>query len=215
MSVWQSACASTQMHRHLPCSLRQLSSLAARLCLSAHPYDIIWHWSSCLLSPPCLLPLPSSSPPFLCSQPGMDGGKDGASQTLFCVPACSMYPDTSISSLSAGQFQYSCFQVFSLFFYLPITSAFSLSSPFTTCYLFFLIHLPCLCPCFCCSPCLSLSLIPFLPHSIINFNLWAGLNGTIRERSMPLIWMPVHLDLGVPHQRRKKITLSSSGKHIS
>lgn len=48
--------------------------------------------------------------------------------------------------------------------------------------------------------------ILFLSHSIINFNLRAGLNGTIREHSMLLIWMPAHLDLGIPHQRRKKIT---------
>lgn len=62
----------------------------------------------------------------------------------------------------------------------------------------------------------SPSLILFLSHSIVNFNLRAGLNGTIRERSMLLIWMPAHLDLSVPHQRRKKKSLfSSSGKHIS
>ena len=62
----------------------------------------------------------------------------------------------------------------------------------------------------------SFSLILSLPHSIVNFNLRAGLNGTIRERSMLLIWIPVHLDLGVPHQRRRKKSLfSSSGEHIS
>lgn len=38
--------------------------LAALLCPFTHPYDIIWHWSSCHPSPPCLLPLPSSCPPF-------------------------------------------------------------------------------------------------------------------------------------------------------
>lgn len=50
-----------------------------------------------------------------------------------------------------------------------------------------------------CSPCVSHS----LPQSIINFNLRAGLNGTIRERSMLSIWMPARLDLGIPHRRRR------------
>lgn len=195
--VYITLCVSTQMHTYFPCSLWQLSGLAARPCLSAHPYDIIWHWSSCLLSPPSLLLLPSSSPPSLCSQPEMDGGKDGECQTLFCFHACSVYPDTSISLLSTDQFQHSYFQVFSLFFCLPITSAFSLSSPLVI-FSFSSIS-PCLFPPFCCSRSLS--------HSIVNFNLRAGLNGTIRERSMLLIWMPAHLDLSVPHQRRKKITL--------
>lgn len=131
----------------------------------------------------------------------MDGGKDGECQTPFCVLAYSVYPDTSISLLSADQFQYSCLQVFSLFFYLPITSAFSLSSPLST-VIFSLIRLPP--PLSSLSAALSLSLILFLSHSIVNFNLRAGLNGTIRERSMLLIWMPAHLDLSVPHQRRKK-----------
>lgn len=36
---------------------------------------------------------------------------------------------------------------------------------------------------------LLLSFILFLSHSIVNFNLRAGLNGTIREGSMLLIWM--------------------------
>ncbi len=204
------------IYTNVPCSLRQLSGLAARPCLSAHPYDIIWHWSSCLLSPPSLLPLPSSSPPLRCSQPGMDGGRDGVCQTLSCVLARSVYSDTSISSLSTYQFQYSCFQVFSSFFYLPITSAFSLSSPLSTCYVFYLIHLTFF-PTLCCFPCLSLSLYPppSFSRSIVNFNLRAGLNGTIRERSMLLIWMPAHLDLGIPHQRKKKSLFSSSGKHIS
>lgn len=58
--------------------------LAAQSCPFTHPYDIIWHWSSCHPSPPCLLPLPSSSPPFLCSQPGTDHQKDGVSQALSC-----------------------------------------------------------------------------------------------------------------------------------
>lgn len=46
--------------------------------------------------------------------------------------------------------------------------------------------------------------------AIVNFNLRAGLNGTIRECSMLLIWMPAHLDLTIQHRSTegwKKITL--------
>lgn len=203
-------CANT--HTHAPCSLWQLSGLAARLSLSVHPYDIIWHWSSCLLSPPSLLPLPSSSPPFLCSQPGIDGGKDGECQTLFCALVCSVYPGTRISSLSADQFPIFLF-LYSFIYVSTLPSAFLLHFPLVICsfssispclFLFAALHVS-----------LSCSLVLFLSHSIVNFNLWAGLNGTIRERSMLLIWMPTHLDLSVPHQRREKNLFSSSGKHIN
>lgn len=129
-------CASTQMHIYSPCSLWRSKNLAAKLCLSAHPYDIIWHWSSRLLSPPSLLPLPSSSPPILCFQPGMKGRAEEC-QTGFCVFACSVYPSKSMTSFSADLSQYSL-----LILDLPFTTAFRHSSPFSTCVFSFL---SCLC----------------------------------------------------------------------
>lgn len=78
------ACASTQMHTYLFSTRWQRGGLARRQHLSAHPYDIIWHWSSCLPSPPPLLPLPSSSPPFVCSQPAMEGMGEWVPNSLLC-----------------------------------------------------------------------------------------------------------------------------------
>lgn len=163
-----------------------LGSPAVSVCSSIWYYLALIELSSIpSLSPPSALLL--SSLPLL---PARDGWRQrwGVPNPL-CVH-CSVYPDTSISSLSADQFQYSCFQVFSLLFYLPITSAISLFL-FTLHLLSSLFHPspPASFFLFRCSPCLSLSFafILSLPHSIVNFNLRAGLNGTIRERSMLLI----------------------------
>lgn len=61
-----------------------LGSPAVSLCSS------IWYYLALIeLSPPSLLPLPSSSPPFLYSQPGIEGW-DRERQALFCVPASSL-----------------------------------------------------------------------------------------------------------------------------
>lgn len=167
--------------------------LAARSCPFTHPYDIIWHWSSCHPSPPCLLPLPSSCPPFLCSRPGTDHQKDGVSQTLsyFLAQAQTAAPCQSTGS---SIFLSECFLTYHL-------RSQSLLFTFRVFPPFFSPHRPPPLP-VCCSPCVSHSL-----QSIINFNLRAGLNGTLRERSMLSIWMPARLDLGIPHQgRRGKIS---------
>lgn len=155
-------------------------ALVARLCPFTHPYDIIWHWSSCHPSPPCLLPLPSS---------WKDHRKDGVSQTLSCFFAQRKQQLSVSQRAPAFSFQ----NVFS-----PITSTLSLYSSLSVFFPLFSAHRPPSLP-VCCSPCVSHS----LPQSIINFNLRAGLNGTIRERSMLSIWMPARLDLGIPHQRTR------------
>lgn len=79
------SCGTLQRRRRTwLCSGLYRCSLAAWSCPFSHPYDIIWHWSSCHLSPPYLLPLPSSCPPFLCSWPGLEHQKDCLSPNLFC-----------------------------------------------------------------------------------------------------------------------------------
>lgn len=172
--------AVTQRRTHLPCFLWQLCSLETEPCPCIHTYDIIWHWSSCLLTPPPLLPLPSFAPPSPCLQVG--GLTESAKSCCVFLPSAVCWPLCLF-------FSPKCF----LYSFI-ITSAFL----FTLHWFFSLSSI---------SPCLSLSPSPSHTHSIVNFNLRAGLNGTIRERSMLLIWMPVNLDLSVRHERRKKITL--------
>lgn len=163
--------------------------LAARSCPFTHPYDIIWHWSSCHPSPPCLLPLPSSCPPFLCFRPGT--ARDASSERR-------REPNSLVFSARRKQQLLVCrwASVFSFpSVFSPITSALCLYSSLSVFSPLFSPHrLP-----VCCFLCVS----HFLPQSIINFNLRAGLNGTIRERSMLSIWMPARLDLGIPHQMRR------------
>lgn len=158
-----------------------------------------------------IYPLPVSSlcpPPvllFLCSRPGTDHQKDGVSQALSCF----FRPGANSSSPSVSGLQYFLFRVFSHL--SPPLSVFTLHFPcfFSTSFLPTAPPPPPL-P-VCCSLCVS----PSLPQSIINFNLRAGLNGTIRERSMLSIWMPARLDLGIPHQRRRlgEIAVCSSLRH--
>lgn len=118
MCIQQSAWLYLRKCAFLPRCVWQLSGLAAPPCLSAHPYDIIWHWSSCLLSPPSLLPLPSFSPPLLCSRPGMDGGRDRVCQTLFCFSSLLRVPRRQNKRTSCSIVVLKCF---CLFLYLPIT----------------------------------------------------------------------------------------------
>lgn len=130
------------------------------------------------------LPISSPCPPpvLLSSAPGQgwDIRKTAWAKTSFVF--------RSIQKLPNSQLQHFPFWVFS---HLPSSLSF-----FT---LHFLSFPPILSPLpVCWSPSVSHS----LPRSIINFNLRAGLNGTIRERSMLLIWMPARLDLGTPHQRK-------------
>lgn len=149
------ACALKQMRTHTLASqsmtAQWLGSPAMSVCSSIWYYlALIELSSSPSLSPPSALLL--SSFPLL---PARDGWRQGwGVPNPLCVH-CSVYPDTSISSLSADQFQHSCFQVFSLHFYLPITSAISLFL-FTT--LFFIRLVLPLSSFFRCSPCLSLPL---------------------------------------------------------
>lgn len=162
-----------------------LGGLATQPCLSSNPYDIIWHWSSCLPSPPSLLPLPTFFPPFLCFQPRMDEGEDEECQNLLCVVALpAVSPDTSISSFSPDHSQFPFFwhNIYAFIYLLHPSEAFALHFP-----LIIIISLP------------SISLTSFFlfasrpsdilfpSHSIINFNLRVELNGTVRERSMLLI----------------------------
>lgn len=143
----------------------------------------IWYYLALikLSSIPSLSPpLPSSCPPFLCSWPGLEHQTGCLSQNLFCF-------QIHTEALQQPTPVFSFLSVFST----TITSLilYSSLSPFPP----ILSPLP-----FCWSPSVSHS----LPQSIINFNLRAGLNGTIRERSMLLIWMPARLDLGTPHRRK-------------
>lgn len=168
--------------------------LAALWCPFTHPYDIIWHWSSCHPSPPCLLPLPSSCPPFplLPARDGSSERRREPSPLLFFFAQA----QTAAPRQSAGSsiFLSECFLTYHLH---------SQSLLFTFRVFFSTSFLPTAPPPpplpVCCSLCVSHS----LPQSIINFNLRAGLNGTIRERSMLSIWMPARFDLGMPHQRRR------------
>lgn len=191
----------------------QLSGLAAQPCLSAHPYDIIWHWSSCLPSPPFRLPFSSHCPPLLCFQPAVDGEQRWSVPSTPFVSCFSGYvrPDAGRSYLPARHF-HSFFKRFPLSTHRLCPLVFPLHSlccfvPFRYPRLFLFTAL-------CAALILFLSLTP-----IVNFNLRVGLNGTIRERSMLLIWMLVHLDLNVPHPRRKggrgKSFFSSTGKYIN
>lgn len=103
--------------------------LAALLCPFTHPYDIIWHWSSCHLSPPCLLPLPSSCPPFplLPARDGSSERRREPSPLLFFSPRRKQQLPVS---QRAPVFSFP--SVFS-----PITSALSLYSSLSV----FLFHL--------------------------------------------------------------------------
>lgn len=140
-------------HTSMSMIAQWLGNLAVSVCSSIWYYLALIELSSISsFSPPSALLL-SSSPQV----PARDGGRDRGCQTLFCILRCSVCPGASIHSLSDDELQYSCFQVFSLFFYLLITSVFSLSSPVSTCYFFFLIHLTGSSLPFYSSPCLSLS----------------------------------------------------------
>lgn len=119
-------CVSKQTHplAFQSMTAQRLGNPAVSVCSS------IWYYLALIE----LSSIPSSSPPsalLLSSFPLLPARHEGMDcQTLFCVLACSVYPGTSISSLSVDLFQYSYFQVFPLFLYLLITSA----SPLSTCY---------------------------------------------------------------------------------
>lgn len=156
-------------------------------------HSSIWYYLALIelssipsLSPPSALLL--SSFPLLPARDGSSERRREPNPLLFSRPGANS------SSMSVDRLQYFPFRVFS-----------HLSLPLSV----FTLHFPCFPLLFspppppflvCCSPYVSHS----LPQSIINFNLRASLNGTIRERSMLSIWMPAHLDLGIPHQRRRR-----------
>lgn len=157
----------------------------------------IWYYLALIK----LSSIPSLSPPpaLLLSSFPLLLAKAGTSERL-PEPKPLLFSDPYRSSLTANSsiFLSECFLTYHhLSHSLLFTLSFSpILSPLPVCW----------------SPSVSHS----LPHSIINFNLRAGLNGTIRERSMLLIWMPARLDLSTHHQRKgegKKQTFFSSSVH--
>lgn len=156
-------------------------------------HSSIWYYLALIelssipsLSPPSALLL--SSFPLLPARDGSSERRHEPSPLLFFFAQA----QTAAPRQSTGSsiFLYECFLTYhlrsqSLLFTFPVFfHLFSLPPPLPVC----------------CSPRVSHS----LPQSIINFNLRAGLNGTIRERSMLSIWMPARFDLGIPHQRRRR-----------
>lgn len=180
--VFIDASAHTHKHNCLAVHHRPVVWLPSRVCPLIHM--ILFGIDRAVINP---LPFSSLCPPplLLSSAPG----QGWMARNIECAkPSFVFHPDTTISSLSAGKTPNFSFQVFSFICLPPLLSVFPLHFPCF--FLFFNLSPPA-------SSCLLLSVSLILSHSIINFNLRAGLNGTIRGRSMLSIWMPAHLDLSI------------------
>lgn len=148
--MFVNACVWLRVHRR-KCAHSSVAWQPGRVCPLIHM--ILFGIDQAVFHP---LPFSSLCPPSLLlssvpSQGWMVRKMECAKPSfVFCL-ACYVYPDTSMSSLSALHFQYSSFQVFSFIYLSPLPSVFPLHFPH---YFFFLIHLRLPLP-LCCSLCLS------------------------------------------------------------